>query len=157
MQGRLSKLAEGQIQQLSEDEMLKLVEDFMGRELQPLNYLGAAMGAVAGATVGTALSAAVPAAAIVNPAMLVSVLAGKSAVFGAVGYGTNCAAVKGLFWPYEPIGGVDMLQGVIPKQKERFAAQYGTTGGTLCYQCRCVRADAAAKSAPMDGLWRDAN
>lgn len=125
MQGRLSKLAEGQIQQLSEDEMLKLVEDFMGRELQPLNYLGAAMGAVAGATVGTALSAAVPAAAIVNPAMLVSVLAGKSAVFGAVGYGTNCAAVKGLFWPYEPIGGVDMLQGVIPKQKERFAHSMG--------------------------------
>lgn len=125
MQGRLSKLAEGQIQQLSEEEMLKLVEDFMGRELQPLNYLGAGMGAVAGATVGTALSIAVPAAAIANPAMLVSVLAGKSAVFGAVGYGTNCAAVKGLFWPYEPVGGIDMLQGVIPKQKERFAHSMG--------------------------------
>ncbi len=125
VQGRLSKLAEAQIQQLSEEEMLKLVEDFMGRELQPLNYLGAGMGAVVGATVGTALSMAVPAAAIANPAMLVSVLAGKSAVFGAVGYGTNCAAVKGLFWPYEPVGGIDTLQGVIPKQKARFAHSMG--------------------------------
>lgn len=124
-QGRLSALAEAQIGQLSQAEMLKLVEDFMGRELQPLNYLGAGMGAVAGATVGTALSAALPVTAAANPALLLSVLAGKSAVFGAVGYGTNCAAVKGLFWPYEPVGGVELLQGVIPKQKMRFARSMG--------------------------------
>ena len=124
-QGRLSKLAEDQIRQLSNAEMLQLVEDFMGRELQPLNYLGAGMGAVAGATVGTALSTALPVTAAVSPALLLSVLAGKSAVFGAVGYGTNCAAVKGLFWPYEPVGGVEMLQGVIPKQKTRFAHSMG--------------------------------
>lgn len=123
--GRLSALAEEQIRQLSEAEMLKLVEDFMGRELQPLNYLGAGMGAVAGATVGTALSAALPVTAAANPALLLSVLAGKSAVFGAVGYGTNCAAVKGLFWPYAPVGGVELLQGVIPKQKARFAHSMG--------------------------------
>ena len=125
MQGRLSKLAENQIQQLSNEEMLKLVEDFMGQELQPLNYLGAGMGAIAGVTVGTALATALPATVAANPALLLSVLAGKSAVFGAVGYGTNCAAVKGLFWPYEPLGGVEMIQGVIPKQKHRFARSMG--------------------------------
>ena len=125
MQGQLSRLAEDQIQQLSNEEMLKLVQDLMGRELKPLNYLGAGMGAVAGATVGTALSAALPVTAAAGPAMMASVLAGKSAVFGAVGYTTNCAAVKGLFWPYEPVGGVEMIQGVIPKQKARFAHSMG--------------------------------
>lgn len=125
MQGQLSRLAEDQIQRLDSDEMLTLVRDLMGQELKPLNYLGAGMGAVAGATVGTALSTAVPVTAAVGPAMMASVLAGKSAVFGAVGYVTNCAAVKGLFWPYEPVGGVEMIQGVIPKQKKRFAHSMG--------------------------------
>ncbi len=125
LQGQLSHLAEVQIQQLSEEDMLKLVQDLMGRELKPLNYLGAAMGAVVGATVGTALSSAIPVTAAVTPALMTSVLAGKSAVFGAVGYGTNCAAVKGLFWPYEPVAGITALQGVIPKQKIRFAHSMG--------------------------------
>ncbi len=125
MHGQLSRLAENQIQALSSDEMLKLVQDLMGRELKPLNYLGAGMGAIAGATVGTALSAAMPVTAAAGPAMMASVLAGKSAVFGAVGYTTNCAAVKGLFWPYEPLGGIEMIQGVIPKQKARFAESMG--------------------------------
>ena len=125
MQGRLSILAQQQIQSLSSADMLELVEDFMGRELQPLNYLGAGMGAIAGATVGTALSTAIPAVSVANPVLAAGVLAGKAAVFGAVGYTTNCAAVKGLFWPYEPVGGVRTLQGVIPKQKERFAGSMG--------------------------------
>ena len=125
MEGQLSKLAENQIQQLSNEDMLKLVQDLMGRELKPLNYLGAGMGAIAGATVGTALSAALPMTAAAGPALMASVLAGKSAVFGAVGYTTNCAAVKGLFWPYEPLGGIEMIQGVIPKQKARFAHSMG--------------------------------
>lgn len=125
MHGQLSRLAENQIQALSSEEMLKLVQDLMGRELKPLNYLGAGMGAIAGATVGTALSAAMPVTAAAGPAMMASVLAGKSAVFGAVGYTTNCAAVKGLFWPYEPLYGVEMIQGVIPKQKARFAGSMG--------------------------------
>ncbi len=125
MQGQLSQLAEEQIQRLDSDEMLTLVRDLMGQELQPLNYLGAGMGAIAGATVGTALSTAVPVTAAIAPAMMTSVLAGKSAVFGAVGYVTNCAAVKGLFWPYEPVAGVEMIQGVIPKQKKRFSRSMG--------------------------------
>jgi len=123
--GRLSALAEAQIQSLSSAEMLELVEDFMGRELQPLNYLGAGMGAVAGATVGMALSTALPVVSAASPALAASVLVGKTAVFGAVGYTTNCAAVKGLFWPYEPVAGIRTIQGVIPKQKERFAGSMG--------------------------------
>jgi len=125
IQGKLSVLAEEQIQSLSSAEMLELVEDFMGRELQPLNYLGAGMGAAAGATVGMALSTAIPAISMANPDLAASVLAGKAAVFGAVGYTTNCAAVKGLFWPYEPVAGIRTIQGVVPKQKERFAGSMG--------------------------------
>ena len=125
LKGRLSILAQEQIQSLSSEEMLELVEDFMGRELQPLNYLGAGMGAAAGATVGMALSTAIPAVSLSAPLLAGSVLAGKAAVFGAVGYTTNCAAVKGLFWPYEPVAGIRTIQGVIPKQKERFAGSMG--------------------------------
>ena len=125
MQGRLSILAEEQIQSLSSEEMLELVQDFMGRELQPLNYLGAGMGAAAGATVGMALSTAIPAVSLSAPLLAGGVLAGKAAVFGAVGYTTNCAAVKGLFWPYEPVAGIRTIQGVITKQKERFAGSMG--------------------------------
>ncbi len=124
-QGRLSTLAESQIQSLSSEEMLELVQDFMGRELQPLNYLGAGMGALAGATVGMALSTAVPTVSMAAPILTAGVLGGKAAVFGAVGYVTNCAAVKGLFWPYEPVMGMRTIQGVIPKQKERFAGSMG--------------------------------
>ena len=53
-------------------------QDFMGRELQPLNYLGAGMGAVAGMTVGTTMSAALPITAAAAPAVLLGALAGKS-------------------------------------------------------------------------------
>lgn len=123
LSGVLSRLAEREIRALDRDALLRLVEELMGRELKPLNYLGAGMGALAGATLGTALAVGVPAAG--SPGMLAAVLAGKTAVFGAVGYGTNCAAVKGLFWPYEPLCGIEMLQGVIPKQKARFAHGMG--------------------------------
>lgn len=125
LQGNLSHLAEDQIQSLSNAEMLQLVEDFMGRELKPLNYLGAGMGALAGATVGMALSTAMPEFSTASPALLTGMIAGKTVTFGAIGYTTNCAAVKGLFWPYEPVAGISMLQGVIPKQKERFAGSMG--------------------------------
>ena len=126
MEGKLSMLAEDRITHLDKSEMLRLVEDFMGKELKPLNYLGAGMGAAAGATVGVALSASVPASAVLaSPLTAASVIAGKLAVFGAVGYGTNCAAVKGLFWPYKPVKGIHSLQGVIPKQKESFSKNMG--------------------------------
>ena len=126
LEGKLSMLAEDRINQLEKKEMLRLVEDFMGKELKPLNYLGAGMGAAAGATVGVALSASVPASAVLaSPLTAASVIAGKLAVFGAVGYGTNCAAVKGLFWPYHPVKGIRQLQGVIPKQKESFSKNMG--------------------------------
>ena len=91
--GRLAPLAERSLNSLSNDDMSRLVQDFMGKELKPLNYLGAAMGG----TVGTAIGAVSSLTLLdsVNPLFL----AAKLGVFGAVGYTTNCGAIKGLFWP----------------------------------------------------------
>lgn len=125
LSGKLSAMAEKSLNQLSNDEILKLVEDFMGRELKPLNYLGAALGSIVGLAAGIILAGPLGGITATTPAALGGVILGKSFVFGAVGYGTNCAAIKGLFWPYRPLGGIKALQGVIPKQQEGFARSMG--------------------------------
>ena len=123
--GNLSQLAENSLNSLSNDEILQLVEDFMGRELKPLNYLGAVLGALVGVVTGAVVAGPVGALTAGQTASMAAVAAGRSAVYGAVGYGTNCAAIKGLFWPYKPVAGVRALQGVVPKQQERFANSLG--------------------------------
>ena len=97
----------------------------MGRELKPLNYLGAALGGLVGIVTGALVAGPLGAVAAGESASLAVLAAGRSAVYGAVGYGTNCAAIKGLFWPYKPVAGVRALQGVVPKQQERFANSLG--------------------------------
>ncbi len=123
LEGNLSRLAENSLLQLSNDEILQLVKDFMGRELKPLNYLGATLGGSVGLILGCTLAGfgTLPTTA----QSLALLVGGKSFVFGAVGYGTNCAAIKGLFWPYRPLGNIHALQGVIPKQQERFSHSMG--------------------------------
>ena len=117
--GHLSPLAYESLNTLSNEDMLLLVREFMGKELKPLNYLGAGMGGIVGLATGGVL-------AYLPPSALNGLyLAGKLAVFGAVGYTTNCAAIKGLFWPYKPLGGMKFAQGVIPKRQEAFARSLG--------------------------------
>ena len=123
--GNLSQLAENSLNKLSNEEILQLVQDFMGRELKPLNYLGAALGGLVGIVTGALVAGPLGAVAAGESASLAVLAAGRSAVYGAVGYGTNCAAIKGLFWPYKPVAGVRALQGVVPKQQERFANSLG--------------------------------
>lgn len=123
--GNLSQLAENSLNKLSNEEILKLVQDFMGRELKPLNYLGAVLGGLVGIVTGALVAGPLGAVTAGQAGSLTALAAGRSAVYGAVGYGTNCAAIKGLFWPYKPVAGVRALQGVVPKQQERFANSLG--------------------------------
>ena len=117
--GRLAPLAEKSLNTLSNEDLRQLVRDFMGRELKPLNYLGAAMGAIAGLGAGAA------SLALANP-LNIAYASGKLALFGAVGYTTNCGAVKGLFWPYKPVANIRAIQGVIPKRQADFSQALGT-------------------------------
>ena len=119
MPGKLSPLAYESLSSLTNEEMLALVREFMGKELKPLNYLGASMGGAVGLVTGAGLSL-LPAQSLQG-----LYLGGKLAVFGAVGYITNCAAIKGLFWPYKPLGGIRAIQGVIPKRQDAFARSLG--------------------------------
>ncbi|MBR6756702.1 MAG: DUF445 family protein [Peptococcaceae bacterium] len=119
--GSLSKLAKEKLDLLTNDEMRILVQEFMGSKLKTLNYLGAGMGSVVGLASGVGLSNV--GTTWLNSSLLASgsYVAGKTFIFGALGYGTNCAAIKGLFWPYYPVAGQDWLQGIIPRQKKSFA------------------------------------
>lgn len=117
--GRLAPLAQKSLDSLSNEDLRRLVEDFMGKELKPLNYLGAIMGAGAGAAVGT-----VSGLALVDP-FNPYFFASKLGVFGAVGYSTNCGAIKGLFWPYKPLFHLHSLQGIIPKRQGEFSHSLG--------------------------------
>lgn len=72
------------------------------------------MGAIAGLGAGAA------SLALANP-LNIAYAGGKLALFGAVGYTTNCGAVKGLFWPYKPVANIRAIQGVIPKRQADFS------------------------------------
>lgn len=123
--GQLSAMAQQQLKQLSNEDMLQMVKEFMGKELKPLNYLGALLGSMVGLTTGALFSGGLLPAGFTGGQAAAAVIGGKSFLFGAVGYGTNCAAIKGLFWPYKPVAGIPFLQGVIPKQQRSFATSMG--------------------------------
>lgn len=111
----LGQMTHKQLDSLDEEEIRQLVLDVLGREMRPLAYLGGGIGAVAGAVTGTAMqiSGVTP-----DSEAVAAVVAARSAMYGAVGYGTNVMAIKGLFWPYEKKFG---MQGLICKNQERFA------------------------------------
>lgn len=123
--GQLRSLAEQSFNKLSNEAILTLVQDFMGRELKPLNYLGAGLGAGVGLVTGGLLVGPFAGLMSAGTGGMVGLLGGKALTFGAVGYATNCAAIKGLFWPYRPVAGLACIQGVIPKQQKRFADSLG--------------------------------
>jgi uncharacterized membrane protein YheB (UPF0754 family) len=92
-----------------------MVENFMGKELQPINYLGAGLGMIAGA--GYYLATA----PFANPYLTYS----TPIIYGATGVLTNHIAINMLFRPYEEkkIFGmkVPFTPGVVAKNKPTFA------------------------------------
>lgn len=111
----LAALTREQLDGLSHEEIREVVLDMIGREMRPLAYLGGGIGAVAGVATGAAMQTS---GVSVDPSQVQLLLATRSGLYGAVGYGTNVMAVKGLFWPYKKTLG---LQGLISKNQSRFA------------------------------------
>ena len=111
----LGKLTREQLEAMSHEELRQLALDVMGREMKPLTYLGGGIGALAGVATGAAMQAT---GVTIDPDQVALLLAARSGVYGSVGYGTNVMAVKGLFWPYKKVMGV---QGLISKNQDRVA------------------------------------
>lgn len=114
----LGILTRKQLEQLSREDIRRLTLDMIGREMKPLSYLGGAIGAIAGATTSAALQISGMQLTVDQVDDLALLLAARSGMYGAVGYGTNVMAIKGLFWPYKK---VLCFQGLISTNQERFA------------------------------------
>lgn len=111
----LGRMTKEQLDALSHQEIRELVLDMVGREMRPLAYLGGGVGAVVGAATGAAMemSGVTP-----DPDQVAALMAARVGMYGVVGYGTNVAAVTGLFRPYRKWGPV---QGLMSKNQSRFA------------------------------------
>ncbi|WP_242941951.1 DUF445 family protein [Desulfonispora thiosulfatigenes] len=100
---------------LKDEEIQKIIEEFMGKELKPITYLGAGLGGIVGASLYNF--------------NLGTNFAGYSTsflIFALLGYLTNVIAIQMLFKPYKShkIFGYN-VQGVISKQKPKFAKSLG--------------------------------
>ncbi len=109
LRGNVSEAIKHELSKLPPSQIKDMVEEFMGEELKPINYFGAALGGAAGAGVGL-LSIPVWA----NPF-----------IYAVVGVATNYLAIKMLFQPYFPLKILKMKipfsEGVLPSNKEKMA------------------------------------
>lgn len=114
----LAIMTRKQLEQLSREDIRRLTLDMIGKEMRPLSYLGGAIGAAAGAATSIALQVGGTQASAAEMENLTLLLAVRSGMYGAVGYGTNVMAIKSLFWPYHKMLG---WQGLISANQQRFA------------------------------------
>lgn len=119
LKGRIEILVKQNLSSQPPEKIRDMVENFMGKELGPINMLGALLGGVAG---GALL--AIPQMENVYLGNTVNGL-----VYGTTGYGTNWLALKMIFRPYEKkkIAGITLpfTPGVITKNKSKFAQNMG--------------------------------
>lgn len=124
LEGRIAEAAAANLYQLSDQEVQTAIEEFMGKELKPITYLGALLGAAAGVifTLSGAQSAASELPLGFN--YLSSIL-----LYGGVGWLTNVLAIRMLFKPYQEkkIAGIKLpfTPGVVAKNRSRFASSMG--------------------------------
>lgn len=118
LSGNVSIAVQNNLSALPDEELQSIVENFMGKELGPINIIGAVMGAVAGAgcyALGLAN---------LSPSLWLNAIS-SAAVFGLIGYTTNVLAIKMIFRPYKEWQvqniTVPCTPGIIAKQKPRFA------------------------------------
>ena len=115
MEGNIKSLVQENLVNLDNDELKEMMREFMGKELKPLNVMGAVLGGVTGGILGT-----------VDSKVDIPLLA-NMVTYATIGVLTNCIAIYGIFKPYEPNKVLKMMTlgkldtGVIPKQKEQFA------------------------------------
>lgn len=117
------------LKNMNNDDLKEMMKDFMGRELQPLNIMGAVLGVV----IGTLMAFITPYSILdyfhlpyFTPEKFKFI--GMDVVaYSAIGVVTNIIAIKGIFRPYNHSKILDIFsfgkfsQGVLCKEKPRFA------------------------------------
>lgn len=116
LDGKIQQAVSGNLSGLPDTTIQSMVEDFMGKELKPINRFGAILGSVTGL-----LTALLESRFSFLTASGVAFL-----VYGFIGWITNVIALKMIFQPYEEkrFFGIKMpfTPGVVSRQKHRFAA-----------------------------------
>ncbi|ADO76347.1 DUF445 family protein [Halanaerobium praevalens] len=125
LEGQVAKAAAANLNQLSDQEVQKAIEDFMGKELKPITYLGALLGALA----GIIFSASGAEMAILQSAPLWLEYLSSALLYGGVGWLTNVLAIWMIFHPYQEyniLGAkIPFTPGVVAKNRSRFADSMG--------------------------------
>jgi uncharacterized membrane protein YheB (UPF0754 family) len=125
LEGKIAEAASTNLHQLSDQEVQAAIEDFMGKELKPITYLGALLGAAAG--IIFSLSGAETAIFAASP-VWVDYLS-SALLYGGVGWLTNVLAIWMIFNPYQEknIMGVKLpfTPGIVAKNRSRFANSMG--------------------------------
>ena len=125
IEGRVAQAAAANLHQLSDQEVQQAIEDFMGKELKPITYLGALLGAAA----GLIFSLSGAEAAVFNSTPLWLNYLSSAVLYGGVGWLTNVLAIWMIFHPYEEkrIAAlkVPFTPGVVAKNRSRFADSMG--------------------------------
>ena len=112
LEGKVSKAVSNELMKFSPAEIRDMVENFMGKELKPINTLGAILGSVAGAGYYAATFS------FSNPLLTYA----TPLIYGVTGIFTNHLAITMLFRPYEKKSYLPYFSpGVVAKQKPKFA------------------------------------
>ncbi|WP_300368963.1 hypothetical protein [Brachyspira sp.] len=103
---------------LSKDEIAKMANDFMGKELEPINILGALLGALFGL-----LTAYFFPINSFNSSLGALNYIIEPLVYLLIGLLTNVIAIYSIFKPYEPLFGIKkkVFWGAVACEKNRFA------------------------------------
>jgi uncharacterized membrane protein YheB (UPF0754 family) len=118
LSGGVFDIAKSELSVLSPQEINGMVQNFMGRQLKPINIIGAVLGGIAGALTATAAS-------FFNAPQVFTwqLFVFYGIVFALAGIGTNWIAVRMLFRPYKRIFGLNFppFVGVAASKQGEFA------------------------------------
>lgn len=125
LEGKVAEAAAANLDQLSDQEVQSAIEEFMGKELKPITYLGALLGAAAG--IVFAVSGAESFLAGSLPLWLNYF--SSAVLYGGVGWLTNVLAIWMIFNPYQKKEianfSIPFTPGVVAKNRKRFAKSMG--------------------------------
>ena len=117
LSGKVEKLVRSGLSPLKADEIKEMVQLIMGREMKPLTWLGGIMGFLVGAIPFLAFTYISPLKQLSSVYQILSLFV----VLGFIGWLTNLLAIKGIFWPYNPVKIFKWKFGLIPGKKDEFA------------------------------------
>lgn len=120
---RIQNTVAGSLNKLDDAAIQQAVEDFMGKELKPITWLGAGLGSIGGLLLYLLTNLTVIDLTALSGPLLTAF------TYGTIGYLTNVIALQMIFRPYNEkniLGfSLPFTPGVIGKNKTRFASSMG--------------------------------